>query len=163
MPRYENSPRDVTATIPIFPDGDYEFSLGEPKPFERTNAKGDLSYGVRFPLLCEEALEEGDPNFVGKRTIMNCYWHSEGAISYTKMFQMAVFGFEKNEEGEKAFNESEEGKGDWSFNTDPDALSVGDSWAAMRGKRVVISMSIGINNQTGDPQQKFVSYRPLGS
>jgi len=162
MPRYDNSPKDVTATIPIFPKGDYEFSLGEPKPFARTNPEGKLSHGVRFPLVCEEVLEEGDPNFKGKRTLLSCYMHTEGGVSYSKQVQMAVFGFEKNPEGEAAFNE-EHGDQDWSYNTDEDALSVGDKWAEMQGKRVVISMDEGIHPTSGDKNQKFVSYRPLGT
>ena len=53
MPRYEGDPTRASATFEVFPKGDYEFVIGEPKAFERNNRDNKLTFGIRFPLTCQ--------------------------------------------------------------------------------------------------------------
>lgn len=151
MPRYNYDPSKVQSSIEVFPKDDYEFVLGSPKSFIRQNSKGEDSYGVRF------SVEVAAGAYKGKRTVFTCYLHSEGAQSMSKRFQMAAYGFKSNSEGEQAFNEKFGGL-DWSI--DPESGSVGEAWQKMAGTRVVGVLDIGKNNQTGEPQQDFKSWRP---
>lgn len=157
MGRYNPNPTAATVSIPVFPKGDYEFTLKEPKPFERTNQEGKTSHGVRYALDCT-AVVEGDKNMKGKRTIFSCYQHNEGAVSFAKQFQMAVYGFDRSEHGETGFNDLALTK-DWSY--DPEAGAVGDGWKGMTGKRVVISMDVGVNPVSGEPNQNFTGFAPV--
>lgn len=150
MPRYEFDPSKVAATIEVFPKGDYEFQVGEPKSFIRKNKKNEDSFGIRFPLTIMEDMNGGHAK--GKRTVNTGYQHSECAQAMTKQFVMAVLGYEGNQAGEKMFDAEQAGK-DWSF--DPDTGAVGDAWRQVTGKRVVGSLDVGKNEETGDPQQQF--------
>ncbi len=157
MARYEHDPSAVQSTMQVFPKGDYEFSVGEPKPFERTNAANKLSYGVGFSLKCERVVE-GEDNMLGKRAYFSCYQHTEGGCSFSKRFQMSCLGHKGNPQGENAFNDEVAGQ-NWGF--DPDEGTVGDMWSNLTGNRLVISMSEGVNPNTGDPSQNFDAFRPV--
>jgi len=151
MPRYNYDPSTATAAQEIFPKDDYEISLGTPKSFIRQNQKGEDSYGVRFQLTIE------DGAYKGKHIPFTCYLHSEGAQSMTKRFQMAVMGCKSNQAGEAEFNE-QFGPLDWSI--DPEAGTCGEGWSKMAGARVIATLDVGKNTQTGDQQQNFKSWRP---
>lgn len=153
MPRYENDPTKVAASIEVFPKDDYEFIVGEPKAFERTNAKGAQSYGIRFPVQ----VAEGD--YKGKRTVFSTYQQSEGAQQMAKRFIMAVLGYGAKREEEKRFDADYAGK-DWGFDTDTGA--VGDMWREAVGKRVIGSLDVRIGDDGGE-QQDFKGWRPIGS
>ena len=152
MPRFEHNPSAVTTSIEVFPKDDYEFTIGEPKTFFRQNAMGNDSYGVRIPLT----IATGD--YSGKRTLMSLYFQSEGAQSMAKQFQMAALGYQRGRNEELRFNE-EWGAKDWSFDTD--AGSVGDAWRELVGGRIVGSLDVSMSD-TGDEQQQFKGWRPLG-
>jgi hypothetical protein len=155
--RREFDPTAVTATLQIFPKGDYEFSIGEPKHFEKKNQDGKESYGVRYSLKCERVLE-GDKNMVGKRYVFTCYQHTDGAISYSKQFLIASSGYGVNADGEKTFDAAAAGK-DWGF--DAGDGSVGDMWREIVGSRVIISLDLGTNPNTGEPSQQTTGFRPI--
>lgn len=156
MPKYNYDPSKVSSTIEIFPAGEQEFIVGDPKAFIRKNAKDEDSFGVRFKLT----IAEGD--FRGKTTVFTCYMHSEGAQSMSKRFHMAAYGFGANEQdtikvAEEKFNAAVGGD-DWSF--DPDTGTVGEAWRRMAGTRVIGNLGIGKNTRTDEPQQEFKSWRP---
>lgn len=150
--RYEYDPSKATALQEIFPKDEYEFIIGEPKAFIRKNRKGEDSFGVRFPLTIAEG------RFASKRTMITCYLHSDGAQSMAKRFQMAAYGFRNNQEQEAEFNIEMAGK-DWGF--DPATGACGEMWRNMAGSRVVGALDVKPNEETGEPQQDFKSWRPL--
>lgn len=157
MARYEFDPSKVAATIEVFPKGDYEFQVGEPKSFIRKNKKNEDSFGIRFPVTIMEDISHGKSK--GKRTVVTGYQQSEGAQAMTKQFVMAVLGYANNQTEEKRFDAEQAGK-DWGF--DPETGAVGDAWRQATGKRVIGQLDEGKNEETGDPQQKFVKWIPIG-
>lgn len=153
MPRFENSPANVVASMEVFPKDDYLFVVGEPKPFFRQNSKGQDSYGLRVSLTIK------DGPYEKKRTVASFYMHSEGAQMMTKQFQMAVLGYGKGRQEEQRFDAEWGGK-DWSFDTDSGA--VGDAWRELTGKLVYGSLDVSINENSGDEQQQFKGWRVAG-
>ena len=150
-PRYEYDPSKATASIEIFPKGDYEFSVGEPKAFIRTNQNNEVSYGVRFALTITSDQQRG------KRTVQTCYLHNDGGQSMTKQFQMAVYGFKRTSQDEQKFNEAMK-DADWAF--DPEVGTVGEAWHKMAGAHVVCTLDVGVNKDTHEQQQRFNNWRP---
>jgi len=157
-PQYSPDPSQVSAFFHIFSKGDYLFDVGEGKPFEGVNAKGDSNAGVRYPLICTDVIE-GDSSAKGKRQMFTCYIHSEGAMSFSKRFLMAALGYEANNEGEMRFNAESQGK-DWRVDPNPEAPYVGEMWKAPAGASLVIHASAGLND-SGDKQQKWDGFSPL--
>lgn len=159
---HEFDPTKVTALIQVFPKGDYEFSIGEPKAYQKTNAKGNLTKGVRWGLLCERVVE-GDPNMKGEKQFLNGY-PSSGAtetegLAFIKRYIMAALGYQITVESEKQFNVDMAGK-NWGL--DYESGACGDMWRAMTGKRFIVTLDAQPNPE--DPsqlQQKFVAVRPL--
>jgi hypothetical protein len=151
--KYEFDPNAVSATFEVFPKDDYEFSFGEPKAFERTNRKQQQSYGVRYGLTITT---EGP--FKGKKSSVSCYMHSEGGQAMAKQVIMAALGYKRTPEEEQRFNRDFAGQ-DWSF--DPDNGSCGAVWRSIAGKRAVCSLDVGKNEENGEEQQKFASWRPV--
>ncbi len=151
MPRYDYDPSKTVASIEVFPKGDYEFSLGEPKAFIRTNPQGEVSYGVRFAMTITS------DNFRGKRTVQTCYLHNDGGQSMSKQFQMAVYGDKKSAAEEERFNKDHSGD-DWAF--DPETGTTGEAWHKMTGTHVIGTLDVGVNKQSGEQQQQFKGWRP---
>lgn len=151
MPRYEWNPSAVSTTIEVFPKGDYEVTVGEPKAFARQNQQGKDTYGIRYPLTLADN---------GKRTVFTVYMHSEGAQSFGKMFLMAALGFEKSPEAEKEFD-AQMAEQDWNY--DPETGGVGDGWRLAMGQRAIVSLDIQISKEDDKERQNFVGFRRLES
>lgn len=151
MPRYEWDPSKTQSSIEVFPKGEYEVVVGEPKSFIRKNRKNEDSYGIRFSLTV------ADGPYRGKRTIYTAYLHSEGAQSMAKRFQMAVFGFHNRPDSEKEFNERTAGL-DWSF--DPETGQCGEGWRQMAGAHVIANVDVQKNPENDEENQNFKSWRP---
>ena len=157
MPRYEFDPSQDSAVQLVLPKDDYEFIVGEPRPFARKNAKGEDSFGIRYPLTVAEGIHQG------KRIFYSTYYQSQGGRDMAKAFLLAVFGYPRNKEGEDAFNAEFQGA-DWSFN--PEEGTVGEAFRGVTGKRVRGSLDIQPardreGNLTGEQNQQFQSWSPL--
>lgn len=156
MPRFEHNPANVAASIEVFPKDDYEFIVGEPKPFHGITKsgknEGKENYGMRF------ALSIGRGDYQGKRTVYTIFEHNEGSQSVGKQFKMAVLGFGKGRAEEQRFDAEFGGK-DWSFDTD--SGEVGDAWREMTGQRVTGSLDVE-QGQNGDEQQSWKGWRVAG-
>lgn len=156
MPRFENSPANVSASIEVFPKDDYEFIVGEPKTFfgqtKSGKNQGKDSYGVRFSI----AVGKGD--YQGKRQVISLYQQSEESQGMGKQFIMAVLGYDKGKAEEERFNADWGGK-DWSFDTD--SGSVGDAWRELTGNRVIGTLDTKVGDN-GDEQQVYKQWRPAG-
>lgn len=154
--RFNFDPTTVVASMEVFPKGEYEFQVGEPKSFLRQAGEDKHdSYGIRYPLVIKLPDE-----YNGKRTVFSTYYQSEGSQAMAKQFMMAVFGYSKGKPEEERFDRDMRGK-DWGF--DPETGAVGDAYRELTGKRVIGSLDIQKNNNTGDPMQSFKSWRPLSS
>lgn len=155
-PRFEFDPSTVVASIEVFPKQEYEFQVGEPKPFKRTAGEDQHdSYGVRFSLVVKQPDE-----YNNKRTVFSTYLQSEGAQAMAKQFMMAVMGYGKGAVEEKRYDAEARGK-DWSL--DFATGGVGDAWRDFTGKRVIGTLDVTKNKTSGDPMQQFVSWRPITS
>jgi hypothetical protein len=157
MPRYEFDPSQDNAVTLVLPKDDYEFVVGEPKSFQRKNAKNEDSFGVRYPLTVAEG------QYQGKRIFYSTYYQSQGGRDMAKVFLMAVNGYPRNAEGEEGFNEEFKGA-DWAFN--PEDTSVGEAFRSVVGKRVRGSLDIQPakdreGNLTGEQNQQFQTWSPL--
>lgn len=159
-PQYNPDPSQVSAFFHIFPKGDYLFDVGEGKPFEGVNAEGNANAGVRYPLVCSRVIE-GDPQAVGKKQMFTCYVHSDGAISFSKRFQMGCLGFDGDSEGEQKFNEEMTGA-DWRIDPDPTAPYLGDAWKRISNTSVIISTDVKMDDE-GKKQQNWGAFSPLSS
>lgn len=153
MPRYTPDFNTVSANFVMLEKGEYEFQVGEPKAFERTNQEGKVSHGVRFMLTVAEGAAKGG------RTMFTCYPGSDGGMSFSKQFLIAVLGYAQDSSGEKQFNEATAGE-DWGYDTETGAC--GDMWRRALGKRVraIVDIKIGEN---GQQQQNWVRFLPVAA
>lgn len=150
MARYEFDPSVVQSGFEVFPKGEYELQVGQPKAFERTNNKtGKTSFGVRFPLTV------GSGDYKGKRAMFTYYLHTEGGQQMGKRFLMAALGYDRKQEDE--FNKAMAGA-DWAYDTDSGA--VGDAWRKATGARVLGTADVQQNTETDEEQQNWKSFRP---
>lgn len=156
-PNFDFDPTKDTATTEIYPKDDYEIQVGEPKSFLRTAAKDTpdehLSYGVRFPLTIRGGEYDGK-----KINNFSIYHHSDGARTMGKQFLMAVLGYGRSKSEEQRFNEDMAGK-DWKC--DYETGAVGDAFRELTGKRVIGSLDVQKNKQSGEEQQAFKGWRPV--
>jgi hypothetical protein len=154
MPNYNFDPTSTTASIEVLPKGDYEVIIGEGKPFLRDGEKGQ-NWGIMFPLIVADGIHKD------KKVYSNSYMHTPGAGTFTKQFQMAVLGFERNQSSEEQFNE-EYGKADWSF--DPESGHLGEGWKELFGKRVIVSLDTQPHRDRPDEMtQQFKGFRPVSA
>ena len=157
-PTYNPDPSQVSAFFYLFNKGDYLFEVGEGKPFEGTNSKGEPNAGIRYPIICTDVLE-GDAEGKGKKQMFTCYIHSEGAISFSKRFLMACLGYPSDSDGELKFNAETAGQ-DWKVDPTPDAPYVGEMWKKVVGTTLILHASVGTNEE-GVKQQKWNGFSPL--
>lgn len=157
MPDYQYRPGDAQATIPVLPKDDYEVIVGTPKAFLNKNDDGsDKNWGIR----CSLQLADDDT----VRIVYSGYLHTSGAASFVKRFQLACYGFKNNETAEKQFN-AEYNDADWALNFETG--EVGEAWKQMEGARVIASLDVQARKDkdgkvTGEEQQQFKGFRPLG-
>lgn len=153
MPTFNFDPNKAQVSFDVLPKGEYEFTIGEPKPFFRQNSKGEDSYGIRFAMKCVT------PGLESKRVQpYSCYMQSEGGQSFTKQFLMAALGYEKGPKEEQRFNEDMGGK-DWSF--DPESGSVGSAYSGAQGSRIIGIVDVSIDKDTGAEQQQWKGWRSI--
>ncbi|KKN09060.1 hypothetical protein LCGC14_1050470 [marine sediment metagenome] len=157
-PQYNPDPTTVSAFFYLFEKGDYLFVVGEGKPFEGTNQKGDPNAGIRYPIVCTNVLE-GDSGGKDKKQMFTCYIHSDGAMSFSKRFLMACLGYESSAEGEAKFNKENKGE-DWGVDPNPEAPHVGEMWKKVSGSSVVLHADVRLNDD-GQKQQQWTGFSPL--
>lgn len=156
MPRFEFDPTTVVASLEVFPKGEYEFVVGEPKSFLRQAGEDKHdSFGIRYSLTVKQPDE-----YDGKRSVFSTYYQSEGSQAMAKQFIMAVLGYGKGKPEEERFDRDMRGK-DWSF--DPETGACGDIYRELTGKRVIGSLDVDKNKNTGDPMQVFKGWRTISS
>jgi hypothetical protein len=152
--QYGFDPSTVSASFEVYPKGDYEVKIGEPKPFARDNRDGKPTYGVRYPLT----ITSPGPQ-MNKRALYSCYMHTEGSQAFTKQFLMAAYGYKRTQPEEERFNRDFTGK-DWLF--DPENGSVGDVWKNAQGQRITISLDVQ-KTEDDKEQQQFTGFRPISA
>lgn len=151
-PRYEPDLTAVAVNLDLFEKDNWEFIIGEPKAFARENDKGQLSVGVRYLL---NLAEEQNGHKKGSKQMFSCYIHTDGGMAFSKRFIMAALGFKGTTQSEREFDEQFKGA-DWSL--DPDTSSVGDVWRQPTGRRIICSLEVGVNPNTGEPSQQFTGF-----
>jgi hypothetical protein len=161
MPRFTPNQANVQSTFPVYPKGEYELILGEPKAFlsskdNATSGETSTNYGIRIAAT----IAEGE--FKGKSYIINLYMHSEGAEKYSKGVVMAAYGYDATEEAEKAFNVNVAAQKDQGFDTDNGW--VGNYWADMKGNRLTIALDERQDpNNAAKKQQVVKGYFPVAT
>lgn len=158
MPPFRPDPTKVAAGIPIYEKGSYEIELGEPKPFLRVTASGknagQQNHGVMFRCIIVEGPQKGKPY------IHNCMMHTQESESFSKQFQLAAYGYERNDEAK--FDANEGTNKDWSYDPVPEGggePTVGDGWREMKGKHVKIDL--GVKEGLNGKQQSVDGIRPV--
>lgn len=152
MPHFEPDPTAVQATIEVLEKGEYEFIIGKPKSFARTKDDGGESVGVRYPMTVAEGEHKG------AKTFYSCYVATDGGLSFAKQYLMAALGYKASAADEKRFNETFRGS-DWGLNTDDGTC--GSVWEQPVGNHVLSTVDIGENPKTGEPNQRWVKFRPV--
>lgn len=156
MPHFTADLSQIQVALEVFTKGDYEFIVGEPKSFQRTNEKGVETFGVRWPL---QLGLEANGYKAGTKQIYTGYLHTDGAQSFIKQFVMSCLGYNpKSKEDEKKFDAEMKGQ-DWGIDTE--TQGVGDVYRRTTGKRLIVSLDTGINPNSGEPSQQFKGFRPL--
>lgn len=156
MPHFEPDLTKASVAFEIFTKGDYEFVVGEPKSFQRTNNAGKETYGVRWPITLAE---EVNGYKKGAKQLYSGYLHTEGAHAFIKQFVMSCLGFNpRSAEDERKFDAQFRGA-DWGIDTE--TQGVGDVYRQTTGKRVIVSMDVGINPESGEQSQQFKGFRPI--
>lgn len=151
MPRYTPNQTNNTATFEVFPLGEYELIIGEPKPFtseDKPQQDGTTktgNYGIRYALTIAEG------PFAGKKYIKTCYMHTQGSEDMTKQFMLAAHGFESNFDSEKLFNDKIATM-DQTFNSDDG--SCGDYWTSIKGGRVKVTLATTMYQGKEQNQEK---------
>lgn len=154
MPRFDFNPADASSGIQIYPKGEYIITLGEATSFYAAgkNGKADNA-GVIFRAKIAEGEKKGKP------VMVRCYYHTQEARDYSKSIQMSALGYTPRKNGEdERFNKDKSGL-DWTFNTDD--KSCGEGWHSMSGQSIKWEADISINIETGEQQQKTLSYNPI--
>ena len=159
-PQYNPDPSTVSAYFFLFSKGDYLFGVGEGKPFEGMNQKGEPNAGIRYPIVCSDVLE-GDSNGKGKKQMFTCYIHSDGAMQFSVRFIMACLGYDSSGEGEMKFNEENKGA-DYRVDPDPEAPYLGEMWKRLSGTSLIIHASTKLNDEN-QKQQQWNAFSPLSA
>lgn len=167
MTAHSFDPTTVTASIPVFDKGTYEFSAGEPKAFQRPNKDGKLTKGIRYLVICEEVID-GNQNHKGDRQFVNGYPSdketggiNEGGLAFVKRFLIACAGYGPTAADEKAFDAAFKGE-DWSLDFESGAC--GDMWRDATGKRFVAELDVKMSDDgSGQIQQVWKQFRKVGS
>lgn len=148
---------NVAAGIPVLDADEYEFEVGEAKPFARINNKGQQTYGVMYPL---------STTYNGNiaRIPHNLHLHSAESRGFCKQFIMAALGFNYRDNAtERQYNEQYKGQ-DWidvEFDGDSGTVNeVGPIYGLVSGTRVKANVTIIANKETGEPQNRF-SFMPI--
>jgi hypothetical protein len=153
MGRFSPNLSEVTAGIPLLDKGEYEFSIGEMKPFTRTKDKEGIDveiYGVRTSIK----VLEGSASNIGATIPMSFYLHSDESARIAKQFPAAANGFNVNVAGQEAqFNEMFPDEDDWSG--DPETGELGDAWKSCQGKRIRANVTQTLNKLTQDLQNQY--------
>lgn len=152
MPTYSGDPTRVAAGFPVLPKGDYEFTIGEPKAFEKVDpASGEVkNHGVRYMLtVVNECAQKG------AKVSQTLYYHTLGAEQMAKRFILAANGYQVKDE--KRFDADFTGK-DWGY--DPASNSTGDGFRELVGKRIVGNFDVKLG-QNDEDQQDIKGWRPI--
>lgn len=163
MSRYTPQVASALAGIPVLTNGQYEFSVGEMKPFSKTvpatSEKPEVTqWGIRTAIKVT-ATPEGDDDavrFLNASIPHTLYMHGTSS-SMNKQFAMAALGYTLNRENE--FNERfpDDADGENYF-VDVENNSVGTVWRECVGKRVcarVTSKPNQMPGREGDLQNMF--------
>ena len=157
MPQPVFDPTKVRATQEIFPKGDYEVLIGEPKSFIRqAGADKHDSYGVMFPFRIKSA---EDAEYIGKTGLHSIYHHSENSAGMNKQFLMAALGYGKTKQEEARFDSEQAGE---DFSCDYETGGVGDFYRKLTGRRVIMATEPKNNKETGEPTNGIKGWRPIG-
>jgi hypothetical protein len=154
MPRVSPNFQDVAAGIPLLPEGEVFFSVGEPKPFARTNNDNVQVFGIMYQLVTEGP--DGSP----LRIPHNLFLHNKEGFSFAKQFAMACLGYDKsNREDENSFNAQYGGTEDYidvDFEGDVGKVNAfGKLYEDIKGTKVRAHAKLVPNKKTEEMQNQF--------
>lgn len=154
--RFSPNLSGVDAGIPLLDHGDFEFIIGEVKPFIRQSERDGVTvdiYGVSTSLK----IAEGSPSHEGKAIPWQMYLHSEASQPMVKQFLMAAYGFGRNDEA--AFNEQfPDGEDNWLV--DPEEGGLGEAYKGIVGKRILASVTQRASKRDATVMQNNFSWTP---
>lgn len=148
-PQFEYNPAKASASVEVLDPGDHELIIGKPKAFQKEEGGVVKNFGVRYAMQTED----------GKKVYPAFYLHTDGSIGMLKRFQMAALGY-KNTKAEEARFDREHSNDDW--RCDFASGDCGEGWQQFDGARVIVVAEVVENKNTGEPQNNWKSWRPIG-
>jgi hypothetical protein len=152
MPRFSPNMANESLSI-LLPRGEFEFSIGEGKPFSRNKEKDGVTtvmWGVIYSLKVTGSTnsDEDSKKFIGKNIPLSLYMHGENTGNLNKQFAMAGHGFTPTTASETEFNAKFPSDDDWYVDTEANAI--GEGWKSLAGKRVraIVDQKVNKNDAT---------------
>lgn len=159
MPRAQFDPSQVAAGIPVLSAGDYEFTIGEKKPFARVNDENKQVFGVMYQLVTTD--EAGNT----ARIPHSLFMHNPESFPFVKRFLMSALGFDPTDRTSEAEFNAQYSDSIWVEadyeGAEPTVKEVGKVFEEVEGQKVAASARIVANKQSGDPQNQF-NFKPVG-
>jgi len=154
MPRFTPNLSNVSAGIPLLDRGEYEFLVGESKPFIRVTEKDGVAKTLWGVVTSLKVTSEGA--FKDKTIPWQMFMHTDASQPMIKQFLMAVYGFNKNNEADfnVKFNED-----DYIVDTEDNIL--GDVWTGIAGKYVRANVVQKANKLDATQMQNQFSWFPF--
>jgi hypothetical protein len=158
MGRFSGAPTKATVGFITLPKDTFEFTIGEPKAYERTQKKDgaeNLLQGIRWPLTVKS---EGQ--FKGKTVFFTSTLGNDISLGQEKALMMSADGVEPTADNDEVWS-LEHANDD--FDADTATGVVGEGYNRHKGKVVMADVDITISNKDGNSQQfqKWVKFYPV--
>ncbi len=160
MGRFSGAPTKATVGFVTLDKDRYEFQLGEPKAYKRTQKSKDggddkIVEGIRWPLT----VISPEGRFKGKTVTFTSSQDNEISLNQEKALMMAADGAIPKPENEEEWNSAHGGD---DFSADSDTGVVGEGYRQYKGR--VVAGELDITPDKTDPNkiyQKWVRWEPV--
>lgn len=150
MPRFTPNLAAANAASILLEDGEYVFTIGQPKLFSRKNKKGEDVFGVAYALTVVEGA-----SFVGKTLPTQMYLHTPGSLDMSKRFAMAALGYNPNDSAaEGDFNDKYNDPAEH-FAIDTDVSFIGEVWNAIAGSNIAATVKQALSRPTDGSEPRM--------
>lgn len=158
MARYNPNLMGSNAAMQLLPKGDYEFTIGEAKTFQRTSTQvvngtsvEKEVYGVSYSLR----VRGGDLD--GKTVPLQFYLHTDGGFGMAKQFIMAACGYPVTAADEARFNEE---MAELTFGFDTETSELDNGWKKPVGAIIKAAVDQRPNPKNVEQMNQTFKWRP---
>ena len=156
MGRFQGAPTKASIGFITLPKDRYEFEIGEPKAYERTQKGKDgaddkIVQGINWPLIVRSPGQ-----YQNKVVFFRSAQDNDISLSQEKALMMAADGVEPKADNDEVWSLEHEGD---DFSADTTSGVVGEGYRRHKGKRVFGEVDITISKQDNVTQfQKWVRW-----